>query len=514
MPDPMNYISTRNNHRPVNASEAIALGMVPDGGLFVPENVPPLPAPPAAGAAYQDVARPILRALLTGFSAGDIDDCIAKAYNPTTFDLPSIVNVATLDDNRSIMELWHGPTAAFKDLALQIMPHFLSVAKRNADDSSHTVILVATSGDTGKAALEGFKNAPGISIVVFYPHEGVSEIQRLQMATTDGDNTYVVAVRGNFDDCQRSVKSILGNQSLRDRYAAKGFSFSSANSINWGRLCPQIVYYFTSYAALVERGAISVGEPVNFCVPTGNFGNILAGYYACRMGLPVARLICASNRNNVLTDFFSSGTYDSKRTFHRTMSPSMDILVSSNLERFLFEVTGHDAALVNEWNRLLTDTGRFSIEPPVREVMDRLIVPGWIDEPEVLETINKEFNRTGYVLDTHTAVASALSEKVDTGARHTVIASTASPYKFSSHVLCGMTREKAADDFEAIDRIASLWNVPVHGALAGLRDRPIRHSRVIGREEMEQSVIDLLEGPLLDTQKKDTYDIPVRDSCR
>ncbi|MBN1128060.1 MAG: threonine synthase, partial [Chitinispirillaceae bacterium] len=414
----MNYLSTRNNHRPVSASEAIALGMVPSGGLFVPEQVPALSARPPAGNSYQDTARLLLSALLTDFSRDDIDDCIARAYNKATFDADSIVPVVMPDNNRSIMELWHGPTAAFKDVALQIMPRFLATAKRNTNDRSHTVILVATSGDTGKAALEGFKNAPGISLVVFYPHEGVSEIQRLQMATTDGDNTHVVAVRGNFDDCQRGVKAILGDPVLLDRYGAKGISFSSANSINWGRLCPQIVYYFTSYASLVKNGVIRSGDPVNLCVPTGNFGNILAGYYAYRMGLPVAKLICASNHNNVLTDFFLTGTYNSKRPFYRTMSPSMDILISSNLERFLFELTGHDATAITAWNRDLIETGVFEAGAAAKTATDGLIVPGWIDEPEVLTTIRKWFNRTGYVLDTHTAVAAALSDRIDAGGRH------------------------------------------------------------------------------------------------
>jgi len=490
----MHYISTRNNNEPVSASNAIALGMVPEGGLFVPERIPAVPSLPGPGSRFQEIAYPVIGALLTDFSASDITSCIERAYNDTTFDIKSVVECVKLDDWRSIMELWHGPTAAFKDVALQIMPHFLAVAKQRTGDKSHTVILVATSGDTGKAALEGFKNVPGISIIVFYPHEGVSEIQRLQMVTTDGDNTHVVAVKGNFDDCQRGVKKILGDRVLRERCLTEGFSFSSANSINWGRLCPQIVYYFYAYQTLVGRGTIAAGEIIDFCVPTGNFGNILAGYYARAMGLPVGKLMCASNRNNVLADFFTSGDYNAKRVFHRTMSPSMDIVISSNLERFLFEVTGHDATAVNGWNRQLADTGSFTVDPATRARMAEVILPGWVDEAEVLSTIGKEFNRSGYVLDTHTAVAAALCDRIGSGKRHTVIVSTASPYKFSTHVLAGMTGERAGDEFAAIDRIASLWNTPVHGALSGLRKRPVRHSHVIEQTDMQRTVQEILAG--------------------
>jgi threonine synthase len=488
----MNYISTRNNHQPVSASNAIALGMVPDGGLFVPERIPVLPSLPGPNDRFQDIAHLVFETLLTDFSTSAISTCIESAYNDTTFDTGSVVDIVELDDNRSIMELWHGPTAAFKDVALQIMPHFLAVAKHVTGDKSHTVILVATSGDTGKAALEGFKNVPGISIIVFYPHEGVSEIQKMQMVTTDGANTHVVAVKGNFDDCQRGVKKILGDQALRGRCAAKGFSFSSANSINWGRLCPQIVYYFHAYRSLVARKTIARGEIIDFCVPTGNFGNILAGYYARTMGLPIGKLLCASNRNNVLADFFESGEYNANRIFHRTMSPSMDILISSNLERFLFEVTGHDAAAVCDWNRRLSDTGSFDVDPLTRARLADLIVPGWVDEAEVLATIGREFKRSGYVLDTHTAVAAALCDRVGSDRRHTVIASTASPYKFSAHVLAGMVRERADDEFAAIDRIAKLWNVPVHGALANLRQRPVRHALVIEQDDMQRTVQEIL----------------------
>jgi threonine synthase len=491
----LQYISTRNNHVPVAASEAIALGMVPEGGLFVPETVPHIDISACRSASYQESAKKILAPLLAGFPAKDIARCVSNAYNSSTFDTGEIVNVVPLDKARSVMELWHGPTAAFKDVALQIMPHFMAASKRIRGDTLHTVILVATSGDTGKAALEGFKNCPGISIIVFYPHEGVSEIQKLQMATTDGSNTHVVAVRGNFDQCQNGVKQLFGDSALRESFRRNGFAFSSANSINWGRLCPQIVYYWTSYAALSARGVIAPGEKVNFCVPTGNFGNILAGYYAMRMGLPVKKLICASNKNRVLADFFETGRYDSNRTFYRTMSPSMDILISSNLERFLFEMTGHDSGTVNAWSRSLAATGVFIVDGTTRDRMRAIITPGWVDEPEVTAAIAGEYKKTGYVFDTHTAVAAALSGRVPSArdTAHTIIASTASPFKFSHHVLAGMIGSSPDNEFDAIEQITKLSRLPVHRALLNLRDRPLLHTRVIEQPQMKDALFEIIE---------------------
>jgi threonine synthase len=467
--------------------------MVPEGGLFVPESVPVIEPFSYGSESYQTFAKRILTPLLPDFSESNLTECVAHAYNITNFDTEDIVNLVPLDTKRSIMELWHGPTAAFKDIALQIMPRFLATAKRNLSDSSHTVILVATSGDTGKAALEGFKNCEGISILVFYPYEGVSEIQKLQMATTDGNNTYVVAVKGNFDHCQNGVKQLLGNEVLRKQFRKHGVEFSSANSINWGRLCPQIVYYWTSYYTLAARGVIKPGDPVDFCIPTGNFGNILAGYYALRMGLPIGKLICASNKNKVLADFFNSGRYDSNRSFFRTMSPSMDILISSNLERFLFEITDHDTVSVGAWSRSLADTGVFVVDEMTQKRMRHIITPGWVDEPEVSETIAKVFKQAGYVLDTHTAVAAAVSERVPDSGRHTIIASTASPFKFSNHVLAGMTGSSPDDEFLAIDKIASMSNLPVHRALSNLRERPILHNKVIERSEMKETLLEIMK---------------------
>jgi threonine synthase len=490
----MRYVSTRGNHEPVSSARAIDLGMVPQGGLFVPESVPMIAAGAPAGVTYRQTARQVLRPLLADFADTDLERCIDSAYDGDAFDAPAVIDLKPLGRRRYAMELWHGPTAAFKDVALQIMPHLMDTAKRMLGATSHTLILVATSGDTGKAALEGFKDCPGISILVFYPAEGVSEIQRLQMTTTDGANTFVAAVRGNFDDCQTGVKQLFGDETLAERLLDRGVVLSSANSINWGRLCPQIVYYFHAYRMLVERGELAAGEPVTFCVPTGNFGNILAAYYAWRMGLPVKRLICASNKNRVLADFFSSGVYDRNRDFYKTMSPSMDILISSNLERFLYEVTGHDAARVNAWYESLSRSGRFNVDAPTLAAMRHIICAGWVDEPAVLAAIGRVWRADGYVLDTHTAVGVAVAEDLDPGDAPTIIDATASPYKFSGSVLTGMTGARESDEFRSIERIHELSGMPVHRALAGLRERPVRHGRVIGPEDMGRVMDDILAG--------------------
>lgn len=490
----MRYISTRGNVEPVASSRAITLGMVPGGGLFVPDGIFPLDGIAAPARSYQDVARRILASFLTDFSPADIDDCVSRAYNAAAFDTESIADLVALDDRRFVLELWHGPTAAFKDVALQIMPHLLARAKDKTNDLSQTVILVATSGDTGKAALEGFKNAPGISIIVFYPHGGVSEIQRLQMVTTDGVNTSMAAVNGNFDDCQTAVKKLFSDSALTGELARRGGSFSSANSINWGRLCPQVVYYVKAYLDLVGRGTIKAGEPIDWCVPTGNFGNILAGYYALRLGLPVRRLICASNKNNVLAEFLATGVYDRNREFHRTMSPSMDILISSNLERFLFEITGHDAGRTALWFEALAETGRFSVDEETLARMREIMTGGWVDEPRVLEAIGRTYRRDGYVLDPHTAVAAAVLEEMERDKTPVVIASTASPFKFSCDVLAGLTGERIEDEFRAIERVAELSGMHPHRAVADLRKRPILHDRVIGIGAMAETVLEILDG--------------------
>jgi threonine synthase len=490
----MNYLSTRNNHDPVSAAAAITKGMVTSGGLFVPENAPALDVSLLVGKSYRDQARAVLAPYLTDFAPGALDACIDAAYSPASFDVPQMVALSPLDSQSCILELWHGSTAAFKDMALQIMPHFMNESKRVVGDKTHTVILVATSGDTGKAALEGFCNVPGISIVVFYPHNGVSEIQRLQMATTEGTNTHVIAVEGNFDDCQTGVKQLFGDMALRARIASDGFEFSSANSINWGRLCPQIVYYFHAYARLVSDGILASGTPVDFVVPTGNFGNILAGWYARSMGLPIRHLVCASNSNNVLTDFFYNGIYDRQREFIKTMSPSMDILLSSNLERFLFELTSRDGDQIQRWFDALASDGSFAVEPVVKAAMDTVIEAGWADEDEVAQTIADTWNNHRYVLDPHTAVAVAVNNRRPKDGTMAIIHATASPYKFSGDVVHAITGETFSDEFDSVNRLSELTGLAPHRAVDGLRAKPVRHDKVIGIDGMHSAVLDILAG--------------------
>jgi threonine synthase len=491
----MRYIGTHANHPFASASEAVLLGMVPRGGLFVPEFIPTLKPDTLAQTSYLETARRIMGAYFTDFKPEILDSCLRRAYNAEAFHAPDIIDLRPLGRRRFLLELWHGPTAAFKDIALQLMPHLTTTAKSLTGDKTHTLILVATSGDTGKAALEGYKNVDGISIVVFFPHGGVSEVQRLQMATAEGTNTKVFAVRGNFDDCQTGVKALFMDAILREYLAAQSIQLSTGNSINWGRLAPQIVYYVRAYALLAARGEIEPGEEVDLCVPTGNFGNILAGWYARAMGLPVRRLFCASNRNNILTDFFETGVYDTHREFHRTSSPSMDILISSNLERFLFEIAGRDAARIKPWFLDRFRSGRFQVDAETKKAMDALIIPGWADESRVFAEIKKVYEETGYVIDTHTAVASAVSrDKGETDGPATIIASTASPFKFAGDVLAAITGEAEPDEFKAIDRLSALSGEPSHRAVKGLRDRPVLHEGVLTISQMREAVIGFADG--------------------
>lgn len=494
------YISTRGNYRKVAAAEAIKLGMVPPGGLFVPEEIPQLTAEQIysmAGKSYQEIAQQIMSLYLTDYSNAEIATCIANAYNSNNFDIGP-VPLHQLRDGSYIMELWHGPTAAFKDMALQILPHFLTLALQKLDANKEIVILVATSGDTGKAALEGFKNVPGIKIIVFYPHGGVSKVQELQMSTTDGNNTYVVAVKGNFDDCQNAVKDIFGDVAYNEELNLRGYELSSANSINWGRLLPQIVYYFSTYADLLKAGQLQPGEKINFTVPTGNFGNILAGYYAWRMGLPVNKLICASNENRVLTDFFQTGVYNRNREFVTTNSPSMDILISSNLERFLYEVTGHDDAKINQWFSELREKGSFAVDPATKQTMDQLLSAGFATEEETLVTIKAVFDREGYALDTHTAVGvkvyqDYLSQSQDQTC--SVIEATANPYKFNTAVLeaiKGHTALANKDEFAILAELQQVTGMPIHPGLRDLDKKPVHHEQVSEKDQLRAVVLDIL----------------------
>lgn len=495
------YISTRANFPPVAASEAIRMGMVPVGGLFVPAELPSLGIEEILkmqGATYQEIALKIISSFLPDFWPEEISECVEKAYNAKNFAHDSITPLFRLDSKIHFLELWHGPTAAFKDIALQVMPHFLTLALKKAGVKSKIAILVATSGDTGKAALEGFKNVSGIKIIVFYPYGGVSKVQELQMTTTDGFNTYAVAVRGNFDDCQSSVKEIFADEEFKKSLAAKGYELSSANSINWGRLLPQVVYYFRAYLELLQKKEIIPGEGINFVVPTGNFGNILAGWYAGRIGLPVNKLICASNENKVLTDFFQTGLYDRNREFRRTISPSMDILISSNLERFLFEISGHSAEKINRWMASLKETGRFEVGAEIRQAMERYIAAGFATEEETMSAIREVFEGAGYLLDPHTAVGFKVYQKylAATGDRtKTVICATASPFKFSGSVLKaikGKDSLEEKDEFAVLQELSRLSAIPVHRGLQNLEAKPVLHRTICERSEIKAQVEKIL----------------------
>ena len=495
------YISTRGNYHPVSASEAIRLGMVPEGGLFVPENIPLVDQEKIkamAGQTYGEVAQSVLELYLDDFTGGEIRDIINESYNLVNFDHPDIAPLAKLDRETYILELWHGPTAAFKDMALQIMPRLLVKAVEKTGSEEEVIIPVATSGDTGKAALEGFKNVPGVRIIVFYPYGGVSKVQELQMTTAEGNNVAVVAVKGNFDDCQSAVKEAFADPEFNRLLASRKMVFSSANSINWGRLLPQIVYYFWGYAQLLKTGEITIGEKINVVVPTGNFGNILAGYYAYLMGLPVQKFICASNKNNVLTDVFNTGVYDRRREFYRTISPSMDILISSNFERFLFEISGHDSEKIAAWYRELHDKGFFRVDEEYRQRWQDLFIGDFTGDEETLQEIKKTYEDKKYLLDTHTGVGVRVYRNYAqrTGDQtKTIIDATANPYKFNQAVLEAIAGEEAVtgkDEFSVLQELHRITGMPIHRALKDLDKRPVVYNRVIEKSGIKQAIRDIL----------------------
>lgn len=489
----MQFLSTRGGAA-VSAAQAIVQGMCPSGGLYVPADFPQLDAESLLDGGYASAARAVMALYLAHVSQAALMDMIAAAYH--SFDDPAVTPVRALTQRQSVLELWHGPTMAFKDVALQMLPHLMRSALDATGERRQLYILVATSGDTGKAALAGFCGVPGTRVLVFYPEGGVSRAQRLQMVTQEGDNVDVCAVRGNFDDAQTAVKRIFASPEARAQLDALGYRLSSANSINFGRLLPQITYYFTAYAALRRAGRIAPGEAVNFCVPTGNFGDILAGYYAKRMGLPVRRLICASNRNNVLADFFATGVYDDRRPFYRSMSCSIDILISSNLERLLFELAGRDAACVRAWMRSLNETGSYAVGAAQREALAEVFAAGWCSEEDTLATIRRVFERHGYLMDPHTAVAETVYARYaeQTGdATQTVLLSTANPYKFATAVLSAF-ETPGADDFENADRLHALTGAPVPRGLSELLGKPERHLDVCGLDQMQQRVIAPVRG--------------------
>lgn len=497
----MLYASTRGEYDPVPVAGAIKMGIAPDGGLFVPTQRVTLSMDDILNMArlsYQQRAVKILEPYLTDFTAEQIRSSVDCAYNSASFDHPEVAPLADLDEGLSVLELWHGPTCAFKDMALQILPHLLVKSMEKTGENAGILILVATSGDTGKAALEGFKDVPGTAIVVFYPEKGVSEVQKMQMVTQEGGNVGVYAVRGNFDDTQSGVKAIFGDTTMQQTLTEHGYKFSSANSINWGRLVPQIVYYFSAYADLLARGRVKPGDEVNFVVPTGNFGNILAGFYARQMGLPVHRLVCAANENNVLTDFIASGTYDRNRDFKRTISPSMDILISSNLERLLYELTDHDALSVRQWMADLTAKGRYTVDDVTRERVQSIFWSDFADDTATISSIKSTYHRYGYVVDTHTAVGLHVYERYrqSTGdSRHTVVLSTASPFKFNASVARALLDEEQTagrDEFALLQMLSQFSGLPVPPGLNGLAQRSIRHTTVVDRDQMPNAVLDFV----------------------
>lgn len=486
----MRYNSTRDAGASVSAAEAIARGISPDGGLYVPESFPALSKADFAELQkldYPGRARLVLSRFLTDFTDGEIADSVAGAYTGGRFEGDRPAPLVRLEEGAHILELWHGPTCAFKDLALQILPHLLTRSAGKMGNGRKTVILVATSGDTGKAALEGFKDVPNTEILVFYPEDGVSPMQKLQMTTQEGGNVFVAAIKGNFDDAQTGVKRIFTDPAVAGKLAARNMEFSSANSINWGRLVPQVVYYVSAYCDLLN-GNEDLSDGFDVVVPTGNFGNILAAYYARCMGVPIRRLVCASNANNVLTDFLTTGTYDRNRRFFTTISPSMDILVSSNLERLLFDLTGRDAGKVAGWMRELSETGRYTVDPAVAAEIKKLFWAGFCDDSETKAVIREIYGKHGYLCDTHTAVAVGVYEKYkkETGSRRpAVIASTASPFKFAASVLDALAPEQAkGSEFHMVEKLSETtgWRVPA--SLAGLNGRTVRFSEDCERDRM------------------------------
>lgn len=490
----MKYTSTRDASKAVSASEAIVKGISDDGGLFVPSSFPHLDGAlfdSLLKMDYEERTAKILSLYLDEFSFEELLNFTNEAYS--RFDGDDPCPVVKIEDGLFVSELWHGPTCAFKDMALTVLPHLIVGAKRKLGREDKTLVLVATSGDTGKAALEGFKDVDGTEVIVFYPSKGVSYIQRQQMVTQDGKNVHVAGIIGNFDDAQTAVKQVFNDKSIIDELDALGYKMSSANSINWGRLAPQIAYYISAYCDLVNGGEIEQGDKINFVVPTGNFGNVLAGYYAYKMGLPVNKLIIASNSNNVLTDFFNTGRYDVNRKFYKTSSPSMDILVSSNLERLIFEVSGRDDRLVRELYAGLAKDGKFEINPEL--VRDGIFEAGWADEDDVKNAIFTFFDLDDYVMDTHTAVAASVYNDYccDTDDETpAVIMSTASPFKFASSVLGALgTREENA--FKALQKLQIGTALECPECLAELIEKEEIHTTVVNKTLVGQTVLDFVK---------------------
>lgn len=489
------YNSTRTKGNPVTASQAILKGLSDDGGLFVPDRIPALDKSlkELSHMTYGQVAYEVMKLYLTDFTEDELKSCIAKAYD-SKFDTEVIAPLVEAD-GAFYLELFHGATIAFKDMALSILPHLLTTSAKKNQVKNEIVILTATSGDTGKAALAGFADVEGTRIVVFYPKNGVSPIQERQMVTQKGKNTYVVGIHGNFDDAQTGVKQIFGDKELGEYMNEKGFQFSSANSINIGRLVPQIVYYVYAYVKLLEEERIKDGEKINVVVPTGNFGNILAAFYAKQMGLPIDKLVCASNENKVLFDFFTTGTYDRNREFMLTSSPSMDILISSNLERLIYRIAGSDAQKNKDMMDALKKDGKYSISEEMKEQLSDFY-GNYASEEETSQTIHDLYEKTGYVIDTHTAVASCVYQKFkkDTGDnKAVVIASTASPYKFTRSVMNAIDNQHDnMSDFELVDKLSEISGTEIPAAIEEIKAAPVLHDHICEISEMKQTVMDFL----------------------
>lgn len=493
----MYYISTRGGER-VTGAQAVVQGLAKDGGLFVPEVFPAVSAEELESMLGMDYAERAALVLGKYFDEYDKEGLLAAlkaAYS--RFDEGDAAPLVKVENGMYMLELFHGPTCAFKDMALTVLPYLLRKGCDILGIEEEVLILVATSGDTGKAALEGFQDAEGIKIIVFYPDEGVSKMQKLQMCTQDGNNVNVVAVKGNFDDCQTAVKRIFNSEECKNKLKEKGVLLSSANSINIGRLAPQIAYYFSAYCDLVSSGQIQAGDKVDFAVPTGNFGNILAAYYAGKMGLPVGKLVCASNRNNVLTDFIRKGTYDSKRTFFKTMSPSMDILVSSNLERLLFEISGRDAQLTAERMEALSSAGKYTVRAEELQKIRSLFYAGYAGEEDTVDCIYEFFTEYGYPMDTHTGVAMFVAQgyaekcekDIDAETHPMVVVSTASPYKFPQAVYYALTGNDVKDSFKGIKRINLITAMKVPESLKAIRYKPLRFKTVVAADKIFDEVL-------------------------
>lgn len=494
----MLYESTRNNKIKITSAEAITQGLSKDGGLFVPEELPFLELGDIeclAEKSYVERAIEILSIFLTDFSDEQLVSCVSKAYTAEKFETDAIIDISHLYEGRYMLELWHGPTCAFKDMALQLLPHLLITSAELLQNKKEVIILVATSGDTGKAALEGFKDIDKTRVIVFYPQAGVSPMQRRQMISQEGKNVHVCAIDGNFDDAQAAVKSIFNDSELAALLDENGKVFSSANSINWGRLLPQIVYYISAYTDLVTNEEIKLGDAVNVCVPTGNFGNILAAYYAKKMGVPIDKLICASNENKVLTDFINTGIYDKNREFKTTISPSMDILISSNLERLLYALADNNDTVIAELYNSLAKTGKFEVSPDIKAKLKALLYGGYCDDTQTQETIKSVFNRYSYLCDPHTAVAVKVYEdyRKKTGDnKKVIIASTANPYKFTSSVLSSIKAPLFEDEYSQIEELFDLSGLEIPKQLIDLKNSKVRFDKVIKKSEIKSEVMQTL----------------------